>query len=308
MQVAVRGGCRMKPRGRLAAAAVAALLASELAPFLARPGRAANMAAVSSGICRSSSHSALAASLARDIQAARRSRVSTAAVRVDDPGRRLGCWLHGARHFDSASVVKVTILAALLRKALDQHRHLTDVEAAQASAMMTYSDNDAASALWTQLGHTYIRHFLDLAGMTQTALGPAGSWGLTQITAEDEMLLLRLLLAPNPVLDTSARGYTLHLMAHVIPAQRWGVPAGAPTNLTVHLKNGWLPLHARGWRVHSIGCFTGHGGGYSIVVLTQNNPTMAYGIRTIEAIARAVERDLNPAATSVIPLSQAAAR
>ena len=298
----------MKPRGRLAAAAVAALLASELAPFLALPGRAANVAAVSSGICRSSSYSALAAKLARDIQAARRSRVSTAAVRVDDPGKRLGCWLHGARHFDSASVVKVTILAALLHEALDQHRHLTGAEAARASAMMTYSDNDAASALWAELGHTYLRHFLDLAGMTQTALGPAGSWGLTQITAEDEVLLLRLLLAPNPVLDTSARDYTLHLMAHVIPAQRWGIPAGAPTNLAVHLKNGWLPLHAHGWRVHSIGCFTGRGGGYSIVVLTQNNPTMAYGIRTIEAIARAIERDLNPAATSVIPPSQAAAR
>jgi hypothetical protein len=43
-------------------------------------------------------------------------------------------------------------------------------------------------------------------------------------------------------------------------------------------------------------------------VLTQNNPTKGYGIRTIEAIAKAIERDLSPAATSVIPPSQAAAR
>ena len=294
----------MKLRWRLVAATMAALFASELAPFLALPGRAANVAVVSSGICRSPAHSALAAKLARDIQAARRGRVSTAAVRVDAPGRRLECWLHGARHFDSASVVKVIILAALLRKAADQHRHLTDAEAAQASAMITYSENDAASALWAQLGHNYLQHFLDLAGMRQTALGPAGSWGLTQITAGDEVLLLRLLLAPNPVLDTSARDYALRLMAHVIPAQRWGIPAGAPASLTVHLKNGWLPLHAHGWRVHSIGCFTGRGGGYSIVVLTQDNPTTTYGIRTIEAIANAIERDLNPAATSVIPPSE----
>jgi beta-lactamase class A len=297
----------MTPRGRFVAAVVACLLASELAPFLSLPGAAAHMAAVSSGICRSPSHSALAAKLARDIQAARRGRVSTAAVRVDDPGKRLECWLHGARHFDSASVVKVTILAALLRKAADQHRHLTDAEAAQASAMMTYSDNDAASALWAELGRDYLQHFLNLARMTRTALGPAGSWGLTRITAGDEALLLRLLLAPNPVLDTAARGYALGLMAHVIAAQRWGIPAGAPASLTVHLKNGWLPLHAHGWRVHSIGCFTGRGGGYSIVVLTQDNPTMAYGIRTIEAIARAIERDLNPA-PSVMPPSQATAR
>ena len=174
--------------------------------------------------------------------------------------------------------------------------------------MMTDSDNDAASALWTELGPAYLRHFLALAGMTQTALGPAGSWGLTQITADDEVLLLRLLLAPNPVLDTPSRDYALRLMAQVIPAQRWGISAGAPASLTVHLKNGWLPLHAHGWRVHSIGCFTGRGGGYSIVALTQNNPTMVYGVHTIEAIARAIERDLNPAATSVTPPPRAAAR
>ena len=117
--------------------------------------------------------------------------------------------------------------------------------------------------------------------------------------------LLRLLLNDNAVLDAAARGYALRLMAEVIPAQRWGVPAGAPmTSLTVHVKNGWLPLATHGWRIHSIGCFTGHGGGYSIVVLTQDNPTMAYGIATIEAIARAVNHDLHPAAASVVPSSR----
>lgn len=308
----------MKPRVRLVVVVAAALLGSELPLFLtlsggkasmaAVSGGKASMAAVSAGICRSPSHSALAARLARDIQAARRGRVSAVAVRVDDPGDRLGCWLHSAQHFDSASVVKVTILGALLRKAADQHRHLTGTEAALASAMMTSSDNDAASALWAQLGPGYLQHFLHLAGMKQTALGPAGYWGLTRTTAHDQLLLLRLLLANNPVLGIASRGYALSLMAQVIPAQRWGVPAGAPTGLTVHLKNGWLPRHAYGWRVHSIGCFTGPGGGYSIVVLTQNNPTLPYGIRTTEAIATAIHRDLNPAATSVIPPSETAAQ
>ena len=287
-------------------AVAAALLGSASVPFLVPSASAvAATAAVPPGVCRSSSHPALAARLARDIRAAGRGRVSAVSVRVDDPGRRLACWFHGARHYDSASVVKVTILGALLRKALDRHRYLTSTEAAEAHAMITVSDNNAASALWAELGHRYLQHFLNLAKMKETVLGPGGYWGLTQITAHDEVLLLRLLLHKNRVLDTASRRYALSLMAQVIPSERWGVPAGAPTRLTVHVKNGWLPRATHGWRIHSIGCFTGRGGGYSIVVLTQNNPSMAYGVSTIEAIARVINRDLNAGATSVIAPSRA---
>jgi hypothetical protein len=130
--------------------------------------------------------------------------------------------------------------------------------------------------------------------MKQTVLGPGAYWGLTQITAHDEVFLLQLLISPNAVLDSASRGYELGLMAKVIPAQRWGVPAGVPAGLTVHVKNGWLPRPTHGWRVHSIGCFTGRNGAYSVAVLTQGNPTMAYGITTIQAIARVINRDLNP--------------
>jgi len=282
----------------LVTAVATVLLGLVPVPLLALPASAA--ASVS---CRSSAHSSLAARLDRDIDRALRGRVSSVAIGVDDPGQGLQCWLNSSTHFDSASVVKVTILSALLRKAQEQHRYLTRTEAALAKEMITESDNDAASDLWDDVGRYDLRHFLDLAHMTQTYPGPGPYWGLTQITAYNEVLLLRLLLNRNSVLDTSSRDYVLDLMARVIPSQRWGVPAGAPTNLTVHVKNGWLPLFTHGWRIHSIGAFTGRGGGYSIVVLTQDNPTMTYGIDTIEAIAKVVNRDLNPAAKSRVPSS-----
>lgn len=275
-----------------------ALTGTLLIPVLAQP------AAAASAVCRSSSHPALAARISGDIQAARRGRVSSIAVAVDAPAVGLTCALNGSRHFDSASVVKVTILGALLRKALDQDRFLTGTEAARLRAMITRSDNAAASALWAELGHGYLRHFLNLAGMKHTSLGPGGLWGLTQITAPDEILLLRLLLKPNAVLSPNSRSYALRLMAQVIPSQRWGVPAGAPTSLTAHVKNGWLPRATHGWRIHSIGCFTGRGGGYSIVVLTQDNPSMPYGITTVQAIARVINRDLNPGAKARVPASR----
>src|SRR6201984_84931 len=99
------------------------VVVASLTPVRPRPASAA------AAICRSSSHPALAARISGDIQAARRGRVSSVAVAVDAPAAGLTCSLNGSRHFDSASVVKVTILGAILRKALDQHRFLTTTEA-----------------------------------------------------------------------------------------------------------------------------------------------------------------------------------
>ena len=92
------------------------------------------------------------------------------------------------------------------------------------------------------------------------------------------------------MLNGASRRYALTLMAQVIASQRWGVPAGAPADLTVHVKNGWLPLATHGWRIHGIGCFTGHHRGYSIVVLTEDNPSMAYGVTTIQQAAEVIHR------------------
>ena len=39
-------------------------------------------------------------------------------------------------------------------------------------------------------------------------------------------------------------------------------------------------------------------------MLTQDDPTISCGIATIEAIARVINRDLNPAAASVVPSSE----
>ncbi len=300
---------RGKSRHRRLASGAVALLGSFIALLApAAPAASASPAGLSTSTpavaCTSTSHPAVAAALARDIQAARHGRSSTVAVWVDDPGAGITCSLSGSAHFDSASIVKVAILGATLRKALDQHRYLTSNETTLLRAMITSSDNNAASTLWARLGHSYLQHFLNLAGMRQTVLGPGGYWGLTQVTAHDEMLLLRLLLTSDTVLSSNSRAYALGLMAQVISSQRWGVPAGAPRTVTVHVKNGWLPLATHGWRINSIGGFTSAKGWYSIVVLSMDNPTMSYGITTVEAIARVIHRDLNPAAQAVVPSSR----
>jgi hypothetical protein len=82
-------------------------------------------------------------------------------------------------------------------------------------------------------------------------------------------------------------------MAQVVPAQRWGVPAGAAPAVTVHVKNGWLP-DPQLWVINSIGAFTSDDGVYKIVVLTEDNPTMDDGITTVQGVATVVNRALAP--------------
>ena len=260
--------------------------------------QARGASAAASSICQSARHPALAARLSSGILSALSRRSSAVGLTVYDRVTGVTCKLHPHWHMDSASVVKVTILSALLRK---EHGNLTAAQKQLATQMITVSDNNAASALWAETGPTSLQNFLNLAGMGETQLGPDGYWGLTQITAHDEMTLLKLLTSKNSVLSAASCGYVLNLMAHVIPSERWGVPAGAPTNVTVHVKNGWLPQPTHGWRIHSIGSFSGHGRNYMIVVLTWNNPTMTYGVDTIQAVAEVINHALNPGATSVIP-------
>lgn len=231
----------------------------------------------------------LAARLSQDIQAALSSRDGTVSVAVqDDSG--LTCARASERQYDSASVVKVLIMEGLLRRAEELGRRLTQWEETNVRPMIISSDNDSAVRLWADLGRSYLNDFLVRVRTSATLLGPDRYWGLTRTTATDQMRLLDVLTNAQSFLRT--RAYGLKLLSEVRADQRWGVPAGMPQGLTAHVKNGWLPRATHGWRVHSIGAFTGEGRSYRIVVLSHDNPTMAYGVRTIERIAQAVHRGL----------------
>ena len=241
---------------------------------------------VRAGICTSPpTYRKLAERLSADIQGALLGRDDDHAVAVYDTVTGVSCYADSDTHFSSASIVKAIILAALLRWHQQTGTPLSSWENDEATLMITQSDNDAATDLWDEVGMRSLQHFLDLAKMDQTRLGEDGYWGLTQVTAHDEMLLLELLTRPNSVLTAASRAYQLGLMARVISSQRWGTPAGAPSGVTVHVKNGWLP-DSSGWHVNSIGAFTGKDRNYLIAVLTDENPSEQEGIDTIEAVAR----------------------
>ncbi|TGZ17921.1 hypothetical protein DV517_28940 [Streptomyces sp. S816] len=276
---------------RRAKASAAALGAALLIPTVAA---ATPAAATTPAVSCTSSKAGLAAKLTKDITAALANRKSTVAIGLYDRGTKTTCTLRGTTAYDSASTVKVTVLATLLWDAKKHNRYLTGTETSLATAMITKSDNDATSKLWKQLGLTKIKGFLAAAKMTRTVPGSGGYWGLTQENAADEQKLLQLVTAKNSVLSDNSRAYIQKLMGQVVSDQRWGTPAGAPSTVSVHVKNGWLQRSTHGWRVHSLGTFNGAGHDYMMSVLTQDNSTMDYGVTTIQNVAKAVHKDLVP--------------
>ena len=287
----------MTPRTSVRTGALAAALgAVVLIPAVAAtPAAAATAPTVS---C-TSAKAGLADKLKKDITAALANRRGTVAIGLYDRSTKTTCTLRATTAYDSASTVKVTVLGTLLWDAKKHNRYLTDREASLAKAMITKSDNTATSTLWKQLGMTKIKGFLSAAGMTRTVPGANGYWGLTQENVTDEQKLLKLVTARNTVLSDNSRAYILKLMNQVISSQRWGTPAGAPSTVTVHVKNGWLQRATHGWRVHSLGTFNGGGHDYMMSVLTQDNSTMSYGVTTIQNVAKAIHKDLVPTTAAV---------
>jgi beta-lactamase class A len=257
---------------------------------LAAAPPASAQAAAAPASCNSAAHPELAARMSADIAVALRGRRSTVGLAAADPGAGLSCHVNAGGHFDAASAIKVTILAALLLKR-GGAGHLTAAQRSLAHAMITQSSNSAADALWAQVGISGMQHFLDRAGMTHTVLNAA--WGLSGLTAADELTLLRLLTSPGPVLTPASRSYVLSLMAEVIASERWGTPAGIGAGITVHVKNGWLPYPTgRDWHINSLGAFAGPGTAYQMAILTSGNPSMDYGIDTIQGAARVINVDI----------------
>jgi beta-lactamase class A len=278
----------------LAATSVAVVAALTAGGYAQASGtQTAAAAARSSEICTApAKYASLAAKLSKNIAAVIRERSGSIAVRVEDVRTGVECRYNEGRRSHSASVVKATILAALLYWRQRTHTSLTSTERHEATLMIEYSDNHAATYLWDDVGHARLNQFVRAATMSETELDPDGFWGLSEITARDELQLMRLLTEHNPVLTDSSRGYELYLMNHVVPYERWGVPAGAPSGLTVYVKNGWLNDPVL-WDINSIGAVKGHGRDYKMAILTYDNPGEQYGIDTVQEIAEAANRDLN---------------
>lgn len=91
-------------------------------------------------------------------------------------------------------------------------------------------------------------------------------------------------------MDARSRAYATNLMTHVTGFEDWGVSSHAPSGSTVALKNGWLPVPGIGWEINSVGWVQKTNGDIAIAVLSNHNPSEAYGIQSVQHLVGLVEQ------------------
>jgi beta-lactamase class A len=225
---------------------------------------------------------------------------TTVAVRDQVAGTELTV---GDRRFQTASIVKVDILAALLLREQDARRELNAADRERARSMIVVSDNAAASALYQQVGRvagliTANRAF----GLRETTPDP--HWGQTTTTAADQVRLLAAITATSGPLDLAGRQLLLELMSQVQADQRWGITAAvSPETTDTYVKNGWVQVDSDGgrWQVNSIGRLVEPGHDWLIAVLSDHHATASDGVRMVERVAEYTLRELRGLAAVTVP-------
>jgi hypothetical protein len=209
-----------------------------------------------------------------------------AAVAVDDLTTGQTASYNGGDDFVTASIVKVDILSALLYQLQQSGESLSDEQQELATTMIENSNNDAASDLYDDDGEaTGIDAANKAFGLTDTAVGTDGYWGLTTTTVTDQIKVLRQVFTSDSLLTSSSRDYIQDLMSQVEADQRWGVSAAASRGSYL-VKNGWLP-NPDLWEINSTSEVTHDGQKLLIVVLSADNETEDGGIGLVQQIAQA---------------------
>ncbi|MGI8606986.1 MAG: serine hydrolase [Gaiellaceae bacterium] len=179
----------------------------------------------------------------------------------------------------SASVLKAMLLVAYLNRASVRDREIRDADRALLGPMIRRSDNATASRVLGLVGTSGVYRLATRAGMERFVLR-LPIWGHSRITARDQARFFRRIDAYVPARH---RGYARFLLAHVVPAQRWGIPPVVPDGYRIFFKGGWGS--GTGRLTHQVALLRRGDTRISLAVLTEWNPSQRYGERTIRGVA-----------------------
>lgn len=196
--------------------------------------------------------------------------------------------------FSSASASKVLLLAAELRRLHDTGAPLDAATRQTLNAMISYSDNDAADAIYGQVGDVGMAAVAARAGMASFAPVP-GYWGGAQISAAD---MARFYLHLRRNLARPHRRFGMRLLETIAEEQRWGIPQAAGRGWRIWFKGGWRPIEmmeTSGPVTHQAALLRYRTGQeLALAILTGEVPGTYGGFEAIEGIARRLLRPPPP--------------
>jgi hypothetical protein len=202
---------------------------------------------------------------------------------IDSEGRPSGVNSH--RTFVSASVVKAMLLVAYLRKLDRAGARLDAGSRAILHPMIHVSDNSAATAVWRRVGDPALYRLARAAGMTDFSI--VGIWARAQISAADQA---RFFFEMDSLVPRRFRAYARGLLSGIVGFESWGIPRVArPHGWHVFFKGGWRGT-GLGQLVHQAARLQRGPTRFGMAVMTDGDPSMGYGIGTIEGVTRRLLR------------------
>ena len=216
----------------------------------------------------------------RAVQRWLRSRAATNSWALVDSWRRTHRFAP-QRVYVSASLVKAMLLVAYLRGI--GNRAPDAGERASLGPMITVSSNDAANTVYYRVGDAALYRLARLAGMRNFSV--AGYWANARFSAEDQARFFHRI---DRLVPKASRGYARGLLSSIASYQRWGFSRySLALGFKTFFKGGWRGTGA-GQLVHEAALFERGQTRVSMAVLTDGNPSQAYGQETLRGVAQRV--------------------
>ena len=185
------------------------------------------------------------------------------------------------RVYVSASLVKAMLLVAYLRGI--GNRGPDAGERASLDPMIKVSSNDAADTVYNRVGDAALYRLARLAGMRNFSV--AGYWANAHFSAEDQARFFNRI---DRLVPKASRGYARGLLSSIVSYQRWGFSRySLAAGFKTFFKGGWRGTGA-GQLVHEAALFERGRTRVSMAVLTDGNPSQAYGQETLRGVAQRI--------------------
>jgi hypothetical protein len=186
----------------------------------------------------------------------------------------------------SASVLKAMLLVAYLDRPDVRRRPLGKADFRLIGPMIRRSDNVAATRVLGIVGPAAVYRVARAAGMRRFTLDPV-IWGQSRIDASDQT---RFFLHIDDRVVPRHRATALHLLATVVPSQRWGIGRLHFPGWRLYFKGGWGA--GTGAVEHQVALLRRGAERVAAAVLITDSPSHAYAKRTLRGVFARLLRGL----------------